>query len=398
MDFWRSIEGMIEAELTTADAEAAFAALNAAGIALKNLRQTGALTYSFSVPHRKYTTSSKICHKRGESLHIRKRYGIYWAIRGFLARPVLAIGTLLLTALVLWIPSRVFFVTVEGNTSIPEKGILEAAENCGITFGASRREVRSEKVKNALLSEVPQLQWAGVNTTGCTATVSVREKADPDEQTEKTEPASIVADRDGYILSCTAEKGSLAVVPGQTVLQGQTLISAYTDCGLSIRAEHAEGEIMAQTNRALRAVMPQYSARKAGTGEVKRKYSLLIRKKRIFLWKDSGIWDGSCGRMYEEYYITLPGGFRLPIALCVEEFTRYEGIEISAAEEQTEAELKAFARSYLLQQMVAGKILSGIQSISAENGVYVLTGDYACVEMIGKVRQEQMGDTNGKDS
>ena len=36
--------------------------------------------------------------------------------------------------------------------------------------------IRSEKVKNSLLQRIPQLQWAGINTDGCVAVISVREK------------------------------------------------------------------------------------------------------------------------------------------------------------------------------------------------------------------------------
>ena len=281
---------------------------------------------------------------------------------------------------------------------IPARKILEAAENCGIAFGASRREVRSERVKNALLFAVPELQWAGVNTSGCTATISVREKEDSREHRKNVAVSSIVAARDGYVLTATATAGNLLVKPGETVRKGQVMISAYTDCGLSLRAERAEGEIMAQTFHEVKVAMPSQYVKKGSQTQVKRKYSLLLRKKRIFLWKDSGIWEGSCGRMYEEYYITLPGRFRLPIAFCVDSYFLCETDPGELSKEESEGALKAFAQTYLSDQMIAGKILSGVQSVESEAGLYRLKGEYACVEMIGVSRQEQIGDTNGENS
>ena len=398
MNIWKSIAGMLDVELTSAEPEMALYAINAAGIEIFKMRQVSELTCCFRISRINFSELEAICKKRGEKLRILRKSGIYWTSKALLVRPVLMIGILFLFAVVLFLPTRIFFVRIEGNKAVPSQKILAAAEECGIGIGASRREVRSEKVKNALLSSVPELQWAGVNTSGCVATISVRERTDTNTEKDTREVTNIVAARDGFILSGTVTQGHGVYQVGQSVKAGQILISGYTDCGICIRATRSEGEIVAQTKRKIEAITPSTYDQRGEMQSVRRKISLIYRKKRINLWKDSGISDASCGRMYEEYYITLPGGFRLPIALCVEEFTRYEGIEISAAEEQAEAELKAFARSYLLQQMVAGKILSGIQSISAENGVYVLTGDYACVEMIGKVRQEQMGDTNGKDS
>ena len=398
MDFWRSMAGYLEVELTSAEPEAALAAMNAERIEIKNLLKINELTYSFCVRRRDYRILNEIGERRGESLRILRKRGLYWEAKHFLGRPVLLLGSAVLLSMVLYLPTRVFFIRVDGNSSVPERKILEAAENCGIGFGASRREVRSEKAKNALLAAVPELQWAGVNTSGCVATISVRERSDLEASKEKPEVASVVASRDGYVLSCTVTKGNALVTVGQSVREGQVLISGYTDCGICIRAECAEGEVMAQTSRTLEAVTPLQCVQKVQSGEVKRKYSLLIRKKRIFLWKDSGISDAGCGRMYEEYYITLPGGFQLPIALCVETCTCYESAVLEVPESEAEDSLKAFASRYLSKQMVAGEILNRTEEISQENGVYRLKGAYACAEMIGKMRQEQIGDTNGKNS
>ena len=177
---------------------------------------------------------------------------------------------------------------------------------------------------------------------------------------------------------------------------GQVLISGYTDCGICIQATRAEGEIYAQTSRSFAAVTPvKWTARGEQTA-VRRKYSLILGKKRINLWKDSGILQGSCDRMDRRYELTLPGGFRLPVTLCVEEYTFYDWERMTLEPEAAEAALSRFAQSALTQQMVAGRIISREESVTQSEDKYLLEGTYACVEMIGRVRREQIGDTNGK--
>lgn len=397
MELWRSIGGMLEVELTSAQPEAALGAVNENGIEITSLRQITDLTFSFRIYRREYSRLSALCKKRGESLRILGVSGIYWTGRKLLRRPVIMAGMLFLLLLVLYLPTRVFFIKVEGNHSVPARQILAAAEECGIRFGSSRRQVRSEKVKNALLAAVPQLQWAGVNTAGCVATISVRERAVQEEAPVRNSVTSLIAVRDGYVLSVTATQGNPLVQPGQTVRAGQTLISGFTDCGICIQATRAEGEVIAQTKREVEAVTPSQWVKQALTGDVKKKYSLLLGKKRINLWKDSGISGNSCGRIYEEYYVTLPGGFSLPAALCVETETAYvtENMELSG--EEAEASLSGFGKRYILGQMNAGRIRDAMQEVSLEKGVYRLVGSYDCTEMIAK-QQEQMGDTNGKDN
>ena len=180
--------------------------------------------------------------------------------------------------------------------------------------------------------------------------------------------------------------------------EGQVLISGYTDCGICIQATRAEGEIMAQTSRCFEAVTPSEWSQRREAAEVKRKYSLLLGKKRINLWKDSGILDPTCGRMYLEYNITLPGGFSLPVALCVEEYTVFETSLSEIPPDQAQSALTGFADRYLTGQMVAGETRSRLETVSLEEGVYRLRGSYICVEMIGREQKEQIGDTNGKNS
>ena len=123
---------------------------------------------------------------------------------------------------------------------------------------------------------------------------------------------------------------------------------------------------------------------------------MLYQKKRINLWKDSGISDGTCGRMYKEYYINLPGDFALPIAICVETYYAYDTERYSLTQEEAEAVLSMRAEDYMAQQMIAGEFVKKVEEVHAQEGTFLLHASYVCREMIGKVQEIQIGDTNGK--
>ena len=389
---------MVRIRWSSANVPRAMDMLTKYGVTVHGGQEVDEVTIHFSVRRGDLVTARWVAKRLGDQLEIVGKLGWYWRIAALRKRPVLVFGAALLVAMTLLIPTKVVFLRVEGNVNVPANRILEAAERCGIGFWANRREVRSERMKNRLLEEVPQLQWAGVNTYGCVAVISVREK--PTETEDERTPAihSMVAARDGVILSATATKGNLLCAPGQVVKQGQILISPYLDCGICLRLEDAEGEIMAQTRREIGAVTPVESAKKGAVRDEQVRYSLLIGKKRINLWKDSGIWDGSCGRMYEEYYITLPGGFRLPLGLSKETVTFYELTPAEAEPAQVERLIVGFAEEQLLASMVAGQIQEGKTDFQRSGGIYVLSGRYRCTEMIGRARKEQIGDTNGKSN
>lgn len=388
MDIWRSLSGAMDVSLTSADPNGALLAIQNAGITIMDIESDGALTLRFRIGRHDGRRLADIAEKRGETVRVCRRVGLFWSIRGLTKRPVLVLGMLVLLSLSLWVPSRVFFVRVEGNASIPDAQIIEAAQKCGIGFGASRREVRSEVMKNMLLSAMPELQWAGVNTYGCIAVITVRERKDEDRTELRSGVSSIVAIRDGVIREMSVLRGNGLCKPGQAVKAGQVLISGYTDYGICIGATRAEGEIFAETRRELTAVFPtQYDARVEITGSGK-KYSLIIGKKRINFSKGSGISDSTCAKIYTENYLTLPGGFRLPVALVTEKWISYR--TEAGSQEDGQSNLQSFSRQYLRGQMLAGKMESANEVFTQTEGLCRLDGIYGCYEMIGITRTEEI--------
>ena len=392
MNLLQSFSGMLRFSVESADLPGLIWNLNSRGIPLFSAVFQDEVTLFAYIRRKDWKAVSSLCQTRGEKFEIINRKGLFWQAKKLKKRPVLMLGMAYLLFLILFLPSRVLFVRVEGNRQVPANEILETAERCGIRFGASRRGVRSEQVKNQLLEAMPRLQWAGVNTKGCVAILSVRERAVEAQQAGEGFVSAIVAVRDGIVTACTATKGNLLCAPGQAVRAGQLLISGLTDCGLTIRATSAQGEVFAQTRTELEAVFTSQCRERAGQGEVQRKFSLILGKKRINLWKDSGIWDTTCGRIYSEYYVTLPGGFTLPIGIGVEEITSSSLRNSEISQEEAASLLEAVLPSYLTGQMIAGQILSREERLSSEPGIYKLAGEYVCTEMIGRVQREQIGE------
>ena len=379
---------MIRVEFTCASPELTLQNILQAKIQLFHVIRKNDFTYRVSIRRTEYNLLVQLLQRCGASVKLVGRSGLYWKTEVLVHRPVLIVAFLLLMISAFLLPSRILFISVDGNSGIPDRQILSAAEDCGIRFGASRKLVRSEKVKNALLAAVPQLQWAGVNTSGCTAVISVRERLPEENPKEYHGVSNMTAIRDGYILSATVTSGTAHCMPGEAVKEGQLLISGYTDCGICIRASRAEGEIFAQTKRNLSVVTPQTIHSVLESADRLSQISLLIGKKRINLWKDSRISHGSCGRMYEEYYVSLPGGFRLPLAVCVDRRQPYTLTETTIPEKDANRQLQQISQGYLLRQMVAGQILHKQQTFSAADGLYRLESQYTCVEMIGKEQRE----------
>ena len=398
MGLYRSMAGEVRLRLIGADIPKSLLFINAAQIPVWNVTMNGELEADLSVSRKNYRKVKGIAQRRGDRLTTVSRRGAYWTVKRMLLRPLLTGGFLLLFLMTGLLSGRILFVSVEGNSQIPDRLILEAAKESGIRFGAVRRQVRSEVMKNELLAQLPELQWAGVNTYGCTAVITVRERTVTEQTATMPGISSLVAHRDGVILSCNVTEGTPLCVPGQAVKEGQVLISGYADRGLSVSATHAQGEIFAVTRRNVRAVTLAFqSARRENRG-TQTKYSLLIGKKRINFYKGSGISGAGCVKMYSKYVLSLPGGFSLPVALIRETITDSVLADIAVTEEAAAVQLSSFAEKQLKQIMIAGTVTQREESVVSDTGCYRLEGIYACTEMIGRRQEEMIGEYHGKDN
>lgn len=394
MDLWWKMAGYVRLRLTSADCASRLRLLAEQGIRLEEIRYVSELAVEFTILRRELKRAEDLLERRGERPEVLGRGGAVERITGWCRYPII-LGTLALMLWgTMWIPGRILFIRVQGNGDIPARQIIAEAAECGVYFGASRRELRSEQVKNKLLYAIPELSWAGVNTSGCVATITVRPRAQEPEQAGEAGPASMVALRDAVVTEVTVTGGTGLCQPGQAVQAGQVLISGYSDLGICTRVQRAAGEVYGMTARQIRAVLPEETGQIVQTGQTVEKYSLLIGKKRINFDSDSGILYTSCGKMREVRWLTLPGGWELPIALVVE---RYDLTEVVPAQRtDCEGVLEDTVRRSLLRDMVAGEILSARTETSQDGGCWVLDGSYECREMIGRLRQGVYleGDTN----
>lgn len=386
---------LLRVELTSASVAEMLTVINSSGITIKDVTPINALIVEGTIHRKDYQYLKKLLKRRGETIKIIRKQGFAWTITAVRKRPVLVVGVAIILFFAMYLPTRVLFVRVEGNSSISTSQITTAAQRVGIYFGASRRHVRSEYVKNSLLDEFPQLQWVGVNTYGCVAVISVEERTANLNIKENMKVGHIVASCDGIVKEMTVTRGNALCKVGEAVRAGQVLVSGYTDCGITIKATAAQAEIYADTSHDIEAITPvQYNKRHV-VRENKRRFYLIFGKNIIKLFKDSGISSSSCVKMYKENYLTLPGGFQLPVALVEEQLNYYTEQCDFLDNTQACSWLDVQASNYISAHMNAGKILDSKSSIVLWGDVIYLYGKYACYEMIGQVRNEEIYKKHG---
>lgn len=360
--------------------------MQVSGLTIYDVKQIDLYSIQFQIYPADIPILSAMADKYGDEIeHVTKSRRLSY--KQLLQHPILIAGVLLIFLLTVFLPTRILFIQVEGNHQVSSAQILQVLNEHGVGFGVIRKNIKSGDLKTVLLSEIPTLQWAGINTTGCVATITVRERTESDPDIKSEGINSIVAVIDGIIHEVTVSKGHGLCKPGDAVKADQILISAYEDLGICIRATQAEGEVFAYTTRRFSAVTPAKRLQKSKVQQTQTKYYLVIGKKRINFYNNSGILDTTCAKIYEQRYVTLPGGFTLPVIIGKETYISYSADECTS--EDMTALLSTFAASSLEQQMVAGSILHASEAYTQDEEVYRINGIYGCHEMIGRLRKEE---------
>lgn len=385
MNIFSSLAGLVRVSLTCADPPKALSDVRGLGIPVSEVEYIDELSLCCTLSRRDQEKIASLAKQKGWELRILHRQGIFWSFLCLFRRPVLVAGMCCLLLLSLLLPGKILFVQVDGNAYVATNLILEAAAKHGICLGASGREIRSEKLKNALLEEIPQLQWAGVNAKGCVAVISVRERQQEQPREILPPVTNLVAAIDGIVQSVTATQGTPLCKPGDAVVKGQTLISGYSDLGICLHGTQAKGDVYGLTQRKLTAISPLIYQSRSNFARQEVKYALLLGNKRINFYKSSGILDASCARIYSVWYMTLPGGFRLPVGVVQEVWQYYDFQQYR----MQELDLDDTAKAYLLRQLTDAKILHSHTDLQEDDSAAILRGSYVCREMIAQIQIEE---------
>lgn len=383
------METTVRLELTSADTQGALNEVLRSGLSLYSVWRVDELVTEFTVRQSEMGAIRSVLDRRGDPVRIIQERGLAVILKRSKKRPVLLMGLAVLIILTVFLPTRLILFRVEGSESVSPALVLETLQDLGVTFWTKRVDLHNENIKNGLIDRIPGIAWVGINTKGCVATVSIRERAD-EQEPYIAGPGNIYATRDGIISEITASKGTAMFASGDAVLKGQLLISGFTDCGNILLSGDAEGDVYAYTSRSVTAVLPKERYAKMRLDTIQRRYSLVVGKKRINFWKGSGISPIGCDRMYQEYWLKLPGGGVLPVCVIRETIIHHslQSCDTGYAEE----DLASMMDVFVCLQIPGGKILHRDIRSSETDTLLITKGHYGCLEMIGKKIVEQIGE------
>ena len=150
----QEFSGSVRIRLTSADVSGSLQKLLDSGITILDAEIDSELSALVSVSSRDYAKAFAILKKSGVKCELMEQSGFVWMLYQIRRRWILLCGCIVLFALTIFLPTRVFFLRVEGNEIIAANYILDHVKENGLYFGCKRASIRSESIKNSLLADL----------------------------------------------------------------------------------------------------------------------------------------------------------------------------------------------------------------------------------------------------
>ncbi len=280
--------------------------------------------------------------------------------------------------------SHVWDIRVSGNKRVSEAQVEEELAAAGFYIGSRIGERDVDEIAGDVLLGSPNIAWMSINMRGNVAYVDIREK----EQAERGDTltkANIVASADGIIEYAEVMRGSLVAFEGQSVREGDLLISGVSESkNGEIRIERALGKVYAITNRSFFIKIPLEYEKKILSEPLCTKKTIKFFSKYINIFRKGGNLGSSCVKIEEEDSFSVFGLPALPISVISELSSSYELRRVRRSEKEA-SELAFFElEKLILSELSDADLLKKTVRTEIGEKEFLLWCDVICSENIAK--------------
>lgn len=268
--------------------------------------------FTATLPARYYRLAARLARRCRTRLRVERKQGLYFRCKRYRGRWGLVAGPLAFLAAVGLFGQTVWAIRWEGLSPVQQRQVEAALYNMDIYEGAFLAQEKVRLSEKQLLSQSQELGWISLNF-GKGRLVVEAAPAREKPVIEPNDPVDLVAAADGIVLETNVQEGFLQKKVGQTVAEGEVLISAVLpDRNLIPIESHAKGSVIAAVKKTYQCTQPLVYTATALTGKVKSEACLRLGPWRLPLGRASITGEEESKTRHEQLSVW---GFALPVTL-----------------------------------------------------------------------------------
>ena len=332
-----------------------------------------------------------VAKKTGCRVRIIEKKGIPFTVNKYRRRKTFLFGALIFIVLLYGLTSFIWTIEITGNKSLGTEIILEKLEAAGIKQGILKYNIDTDRIVDNMMLDIKELAWIGISIRGTKVKVEIEERVQPPELVSKDVPCDIVAQKDGVVKAIIAKAGQEAVKVGDTVTEGQVLISGAVQTKneqINTRLVHALGSVKARTWYEGRQLVDPIIREKVRTGQKKDRYSIVLFIKRFDFGKETDPFE-DYDRVEIKKRISLGKDNELPFEFIIDRYYENNIVErdIGMDEAKTIAMDEAYNKASVDIQEGAEIVDSRREFVTGEDNNLYAAVTIECVEEIGVAKE-----------
>ncbi len=175
-------------------------------------------------------------------LSITARRGLRFRLAPFRKRCGFLLGAVCGAWFLWWCNAAVRSIEITGNQRIPEKEIIRALAELGVSYGVPFRDLPYQYLEQQMRLAVHDIEWITMRHEGGRLIVDLTEERLPPEMHDRRIPCNVIAAETAQITGMDIRRGFAVKQIGDTVHAGELLITgAQTDAFGICKYYHAEG-------------------------------------------------------------------------------------------------------------------------------------------------------------
>ncbi|MDI9420502.1 MAG: sporulation protein YqfD [Firmicutes bacterium] len=307
------------------------------------------------------------------------RAGLPFFLAKLMKRNGLIVGLLLVIGCLYYLTGFVWVIEITGMEKLSADQIAAVLADQGIKVGAAKAQIRPNYLENLLLTQFPELSWAGVSLKGVLMQVAVAEQASPD--LAEVQYGDMVAADSGLVTQVVPFRGTALVSAGSTVKKGDVLISGeYYDQYGRWQKGSAEGIVRARVWYDAFGEAAFSKVTEVATGNYHTVYTLTLGKWKVRLGRRVPFTDHT--NTVQVWQVRI-GSLKLPIAVARQTYAEVEYHTVLVAPEQA----RALALERAWQQLAATGVERD-QVMESQVDEYIIADQHGIrVGLIAEVEQ-----------
>lgn len=393
---FRFLSGWIEFKVTGGFLERFLNLCNVNGLNLWDLRRVDGVLYGIT-DIKSYKKMHTYARRAGSVTKIVHKKGAPFLLHRYRHRVGILVGLVVFAAVMGVLTSFIWTVEVEGAKNLEPEEVVAYYETQGLKKGAWRYHMDLSYLENKGMADIPELSWISINLYGSKAVIELRERVSAPERVEKEKPCNIKARADGQIIWINVFDGYAAVKDGDSVIQGDLLVSAVNESEATGIAfyKHAQASVIARTEHVLVEEIAGTEEVRTYTDEIKKRNYILFFGLKIPLGLTKAP-QGQYELVEEDRDITV-GNTILPISYHKREYKAYTAVQRKLSEE----EIKQKAVDAMNAKIKADEYIQSVEqsdfSVKSTEAGAVVTGTFQCTEEIGQQEEFVVDQTDAPE-